>query len=175
MTKGDLERIEKITSLCDNCKFAACEQCEISWNDIQAIKHLYEENQKLREENKAVWSKNTEIEYDLEKARDEIYELAKAGIETAFDDSNKDTEILCRVLLKYNKIKLENGFYQRDPMDWEENFTLVGFEMDREKMMYIGDDESKEYIEQLEYKLKKAEKEIEELKEYKWKYEDLCD
>lgn len=170
MTTGDKERIEKIISLCNTC-----EQCEINYGDVYAIKHLYEENRKLKKENEAIWHKNSEIEYELEKTRDEIKELSKAAIETAFDDSNKDTEILCRVLLKYGKIKLENGFYQRDKMEFEEYCSLVGFEMDREKMMYVGDDENKEYIEQLEYKLEKAEKEIEQLKDYKWKYEDLCD
>lgn len=72
MTKGDREKIEKIIFLCDNCKFATCEQCEINYGDIYAIKHLYEENQKLKEENKAVWHKNTEIEYDLEKTRNKM-------------------------------------------------------------------------------------------------------
>lgn len=50
MTEGDISRIEKIIHLCDDCKFATCEQCEINYGDVYAIKHLYEENKKLQKE-----------------------------------------------------------------------------------------------------------------------------
>ena len=33
-----IKRCKEIISKCDDCKFATCEQCEINWTDIQAIK-----------------------------------------------------------------------------------------------------------------------------------------
>lgn len=33
-----IKKCKEITSKCDDCKFATCEQCEINWTDIQAIK-----------------------------------------------------------------------------------------------------------------------------------------
>lgn len=33
-----ISRLKKIIKKCDECKFATCEQCEICWRDVQAIK-----------------------------------------------------------------------------------------------------------------------------------------
>ena len=102
---------------------------------------------------------------DYKRVLKENEELTKACIQTAFDDQNNDTELLLRVLLKYGKIKLENGMYSRDKAEWEENITLLGFKMNREKTLFIEDDKLDEYTKQLEYKLNQLQKENEKLNE----------
>lgn len=87
---------------------------------------------------------------------------------TAFDDDNKDTEGLLRVLLKQGEIFLdENGYYKRQDFNWEENMYMLGLMKKREKMFYIPDDEClDEYTKQLESQLK----EYNEIKEIFKKY-----
>ena len=86
---------------------------------------------------------------------------------TAFDDMNKDTEGLLRVLLKQGEITLdEKGYYQRKDFDWEENLTMMGLMKKREKNFYIPDDSLDEYTKQLENQLK----EYNEIKEIFKKY-----
>lgn len=87
---------------------------------------------------------------------------------TAFDDENKDTEGLLRVLLEQNEIKLdENGYYQRQDFDWEENMYMMGLMKKREKTFYIPDDEClDEYTKQLENQLKEYNKIKEIFKKY---------
>jgi len=89
---------------------------------------------------------------------------------TAFNDENKDTECLLRVLLKQGEISLdENGYYKRQDFDWEENMFMLGLMKKREKNFYIPDDEClDEYTKQLESQLK----EYDEIKKIFKKY--LC-
>ena len=84
---------------------------------------------------------------------------------TAFDEQNKDTEILLRVLLKQGQIKLENGEYKRKNFDWEENLYKLGLMKKREKNFYINDN-LEEYTKQLENQLQ----EYNEIKEIFRKY-----
>lgn len=86
----------------------------------------------------------------LSELQEENKAITKASIEAAFDDMNQDTELLMRCLLKYNKIKLENGVYTRDTMEWEEHMTLLGFDISKEKLYFIGEDSVDEYIKTLE-------------------------
>lgn len=36
----DIKKIEQIIERCDQCKFHECINCEICWNEVQAIKRL---------------------------------------------------------------------------------------------------------------------------------------
>ena len=87
---------------------------------------------------------------------------------TAFDDENKDTEGLLRVLLKQGEITLDKkGYYQREAFDWEENMYMLGLMKKREKGFYFPDDECLgEYTKQLENQLQ----EYNEIKEIFKKY-----
>lgn len=78
MTEGDISRMEKIIHLCDDCKFATCEQCEINYGDVYAIKHLYEENKKQQKEIENSVSKDKIEEY-LKEA-EEKYQVYKKGV-----------------------------------------------------------------------------------------------
>lgn len=92
----------------------------------------------------------------LEELKDENKDLSTIGIETAFTVDNKDVESLLRCLLKYEKIKLKDGIYQRKDFDWEKNMSILGLEKEREKCFYIEDDKVDEYVLQLEHKLRNS-------------------
>ena len=53
-----IERLNKFN--CENCRFATCEQCEINYSDVQAIRAVLAELEKL----------NERIEYALDFAAD---------------------------------------------------------------------------------------------------------
>lgn len=102
-----------------------------------------------------------------EELKEKYKRLSIEAQATAFDDMNKDTEGLLRVLLKQGEITLdEKGYYQRKDFDWEENLTKMGLMKKREKNFYIPDDSLDEYIKQLENQLK----EYNEMKEIFKKY-----
>ena len=85
-------------------------------------------------------------------------QLVDISIETAFDDTNKDTELLCRVLLKQGQITIENGMYHRENFDWEKHLKMLGLEKVREKDFFLQDSKIDEYTKQLEHKIKELEK-----------------
>lgn len=106
---------------------------------------------------------------------DEYEKLVQVAIETAFDKENQDTEFLLRRLLAMGKIRLVDGQYSRDPLDYEKHFRIDGIEYDREKMFFIENDKLDEYTRQLEVKVKKLEEKVEiltkENRDLSWKLE----
>lgn len=99
------------------------------------------------------------LDYQLEinkSLQDKYKRLSIEAQATAFNDINKDTETLLRVLLKQGEITLdEKGYYQRKDFDWEENLMILGLMKKREKTFYIPDNEClDEYTKQLESQLK---------------------
>lgn len=105
----------------------------------------------------------------------EYEKLVQVAIETAFDKENRDTELLLRRLLAMGKIRLVDGQYSRDPLDYEKHFRIDGIEYDREKMFFIENDKLDEYTRQLEVKVKKLEEKVEiltkENRDLSWKLE----
>lgn len=93
----------------------------------------------------------------------EYEKLVQVAIETAFDKENRDTELLLRRLLAMGKIRLVDGQYSRDPLDYEKHFRIDGIEYDREKMFFIEDDKVDEYTKQLETKVKNLEEKVKEV------------
>lgn len=43
-----IKLLKEITEKCDNCKFATCEQCEISLTEVQAIKWVLNDYEDLK-------------------------------------------------------------------------------------------------------------------------------
>lgn len=93
----------------------------------------------------------------------EYEKLVQVAIETAFDKENPDTELLLRRLLAMGKIRLVDGQYSRDPLDYEKHFRIDGIEYDREKMFFIENDKLDEYTRQLEVKVKNLEEKVKEV------------
>lgn len=91
------EKIQKLLS-CDNCKFATCEQCEISYNDKQLIKkYIAEKNDTINKQKEQIeylrrscgrkeeclieeQQENAELENEL-KEKDKIIDLMAETIE----------------------------------------------------------------------------------------------
>lgn len=91
--KKDIEILERIINRCRECKFAACETCEIVWNEVKALenlikryKELEENKEKLKEDNEAMFREQAYLE---EKIRNSIL---KSKIEEKIKDleSKKD-------------------------------------------------------------------------------------
>lgn len=109
----------------------------------------------------------------------EYEKLVQIAIETAFDKENRDTELLLRRLLAMGKIRLVDGQYSRDPLDYEKHFRIDGIKYDREKMFFIEDDKVDEYTKQLETKVKNLEEKVKEVTDERnnlsWKLEQAQD
>lgn len=109
----------------------------------------------------------------------EYEKLVQVAIETAFDKENRDTELLLRRLLAMGKIRLIDGQYSRDPLDYEKHFRIDGIEYDREKMFFIENDKLDEYTKQLETKVKNLEEKVKEVTDERnnlsWKLEQAQD
>lgn len=109
----------------------------------------------------------------------EYEKLVQVAIETAFDKENRDTELLLRRLLAMGKIRLVDGQYSRDPLDYEKHFRIDGIEYDREKMFFIKEDNLDEYTKQLETKVKNLEEKVKEVTDERnnlsWKLEQAQD
>lgn len=48
MNDEDIKTVEQIIDKCKNCKLKECINCEINWNQVQAIENLLKENKELK-------------------------------------------------------------------------------------------------------------------------------
>lgn len=110
--------------------------------------------------NKLLWAKGLDEEESAARdiVLDEFQKLIVVAIETAFDKMNPYTETLMRRLLAIEKIKLKDGKYVRDELDFEKSWTIDGIRYEKEKMFFINDDKLDEYTRQLEKKVEEYEK-----------------
>jgi hypothetical protein len=46
------EKLKRLVARCKECKFATCENCEINWNEVQAIETILDLYNKEKEDNK---------------------------------------------------------------------------------------------------------------------------
>ena len=53
--------LEQLIDRCRNCKFATCEQCEISYTEVQAIDALINKYKNLQVKYKDIWSIDNHI------------------------------------------------------------------------------------------------------------------
>lgn len=84
---------------------------------LDLVKKQQEEIKKLKEENEAVWHKNTEIEYELEKANDKIFELNKEM--TDFNDQWLHKDKVRKIIEEFKRYEvLSSGF-------WDSNESLM--------------------------------------------------
>lgn len=121
-----------------------------------------------------VYNAVMKLEDLYQKEKEKYKRLSIEAQATAFDDQNKDTEGLLRVLLKQGEITLdEKGYYKREDFDWEENLYKLGLMKKKEKGFYIPDDEClDEYTKQLENQLKEYNEIKETFRKYCVMYND---
>lgn len=77
MSEEEFKKLKQLCNECNECSFPTCEQCEISYSDIQAIKVLLDKYNNQKEEIERF--KNAE-------------EYAKLGKETLLDTIHKQKE-----------------------------------------------------------------------------------
>ena len=57
----DTITLQKIVNRCKECKFATCEQCEISWKEVHAIESLIKTNEELLHKVNELTKENVKI------------------------------------------------------------------------------------------------------------------
>lgn len=96
----DIKLLESQIQTCKECKFATCEQCEISWREVKAIENLKARNKKLEYENKtlkgfvsSIYNETPEEDYiPKSKVKEKIEELVNK-----IDGTNKGFIYACQV------------------------------------------------------------------------------
>ena len=75
MNKEEKESIKFLISRCNECKFATCENCEINWEQVQAIDKLQKENQDYKKLILGIKGKLNNIQFEVEQAWRKIEKL----------------------------------------------------------------------------------------------------
>ena len=90
-------------------------------------------------------------------------DLVYIATETAFDEVNRDTEFLLRILLLQHRINFNEESKQYENPNWDKSCEINGIKFEREKTYLINEDRVDEYTKQLEYQLKEKNEKIIEL------------
>lgn len=107
-----IKRCKEIISKCDDCKFATCEQCEINWTDIQAIKIILGNLEALADMQKTAdreLENAKKINEEHKKENGELREKVKELEEYIFIAPNLDE----MTATKYTNIQREAYFRGR--------------------------------------------------------------
>lgn len=122
-----IEKLKELVTRCKECKFATCENCEINWNEVQAIETILDLYKNTKYElkgkeslvdtmshNEEVLIRNYEIlENKLKEEREKNKELINGQIDFWLDDK----EIIERIKTNYiskEKIKtLKENFNKK--------------------------------------------------------------
>lgn len=88
--------VDELISRCKECKFATCEQCEINWNEIQAIEKVIRvlqiENSQLKADMKTNYINKTKIEEKIESCKKQY---------AFYNDDKRKTKNIAKI---YDKI-----------------------------------------------------------------------
>ena len=76
MNNEDIKTIEQLIDKCKNCTLQECINCEINYNQVQAIKNLLKENKKNDKAKKYILKKQS-IQYKYALSKIECEELLK--------------------------------------------------------------------------------------------------
>ena len=90
-------------------------------------------------------------------------DLVYIATEIAFDEVNRDTEFLLRILLLQHRINFDEESKQYQNPNWDKSCEVNGIKFEKEKTYLINEDRVDEYTKQLEYQLKEKNKKITEL------------
>ena len=69
----DIKRLKNLIQNCDFCNFAACEQCEINWNDMQSISNVVSWLENYRED----YNHRCQLAIDRAKEIEKLKEINK--------------------------------------------------------------------------------------------------
>ena len=110
--EDDIKKCKEITSKCDDCKFAACEQCEINWTDIQAIKIVLGNLEALCDMQKSADRELENAKKINEEHRKENADLMKA-INVVEKEKGEWIEDCNNLKKKVKELEEENGSLKR--------------------------------------------------------------
>lgn len=148
------EDLERLIKRCDECKLNECINCEISYSDIQTIKHLIKAYKELKEENEKLKSDNLEYQRTQDIFDERTYrkkyleERRKEEPNLLYPDSDE-------IYKRYYKLKEENATLKK-AHNISENVTIQDITNVMNKSL---EDFNKEYI-----PVSLVEEKIEELK-----------
>lgn len=99
----------------------------------------------------------------IDVLRNMYKDLVYIATEIAFDEVNRDTEFLLRILLLQHRINFDEESKQYQNPNWDKSCEVNGIKFEKEKTYLINEDRVDEYTKQLEYQLKEKNKKITEL------------
>lgn len=102
-------------------------------------------------------------EISIDVLRNMYKDLVYIATEIAFDEVNRDTEFLLRILLLQHRINFDEESKQYQNPNWDKSCEVNGIKFEKEKTYLINEDRVDEYTKQLEYQLKEKNKKITEL------------
>lgn len=115
----EIDKLEKLIDRCNECKFATCENCEINWTEVQAIKGLLNLYKNIKEIEKSHQEENGKLRVELEQ-----YKLLEANIDKAnkIIAENKFDEGLYGLLMqeKEKNKELLKEYNKKLQIDWED-------------------------------------------------------
>lgn len=76
----EIDKLEKLIDRCNECKFATCENCEINWTEVQAIKGLLDLYKNLKEIEKFHKEENGKLRVELEQEKEKNMQLNEKNI-----------------------------------------------------------------------------------------------
>ena len=103
----DIKTLEELINNCEECKFATCEQCEINWTKVQAIKNVLNEVKEYKD-----------IEQDYIANEEKLVDLI-SKLETELEKYKKITEKLAEYIEKaeiMHKAKIPLDRYNPDSL-----------------------------------------------------------
>lgn len=99
----------------------------------------------------------------IDVLRNMYKDLVYIATEIAFDEVNRATEFLLRILLLQHRINFDEESKQYQNPNWDKSCEVNGIKFEKEKTYLINEDRVDEYTKQLEYQLKEKNKKITEL------------
>lgn len=102
-----IDTLSRLIDRCKECKFATCENCEISWNEVQSIKGLLDLYKELKERNKYLpgWVSRKYISKDKVKEKINFLKEVLAFAETGRDEkATIQANLLKNIIIEMGKL-----------------------------------------------------------------------
>lgn len=102
-----MKEIERLIKKCDECKLNECINCEISYTDIQTIKHLIQAYKDLEEIEESHRKENGELREKIKELEERLDETLNANL--ALAQGNADSIPVSLVEEKIEELKSKSG------------------------------------------------------------------
>ena len=91
----DIKILETQIQACKECKFATCEQCEISWTEVQALQNLIARYKELEEDIKYVseekWKADETVIFLTERLENALKDrIPKSKVQEKIEELKKE-------------------------------------------------------------------------------------